>query len=112
MKPLDAPETIETAFQCSEDVFDLKIRGDSILCGLRNGTVELFHVRTLTRELTLTDQEGSVQASILLYSLAFGWTQENHQLLRLSNRWMRMMMLWLECLAIQLSVCGTDNREP
>ena len=58
---MDAPETIETAFQCSDDVFDLKIRGDSILCGLRKGTVELFHVQTLEREMTLTHQEGSVQ---------------------------------------------------
>ncbi len=31
------------------------------MCGLRNGTVEIWNVLTLEREMSLTEQEGSVQ---------------------------------------------------
>ena len=52
-----------SAFQCSDDAFDIKIRGETIICGLRNGTVELYNIQTLERELSLVDQNGSVQVS-------------------------------------------------
>ena len=32
-----------------------------MVCGLRNGTVELWNINTLEKEMTLEDQEGSVQ---------------------------------------------------
>ena len=60
LKPTPGPVTKESAFQCSDDAFDLKIRGNSIICGLRNGTVEIWDTITLEREMTLTDQHGSV----------------------------------------------------
>ena len=52
------------AFQCSDDAFDIKLRGDSIVCGLRNGTVELYNIHTFKRELSLEEQNGSVQVII------------------------------------------------
>ena len=51
----------ESAFQCSDDVYDAKIRGDSIVCGLRNGTIEIWNLLTLQKEMELTEQNGSVQ---------------------------------------------------
>ncbi len=51
----------ESAFQCSDDVYDMKIIGDSIICGLRNGTVEIWNKRTLKKECSLEEQHGSVQ---------------------------------------------------
>ena len=51
------------AFQCSDDAFDIKIRGETIICGLRNGTVELYNIHNFQKELTLDDQNGSVQVS-------------------------------------------------
>ena len=51
----------ESAFQCSDDVYDMKILPDAIICGLRNGTVEIWNKKTLKKELTLDDQQGSVQ---------------------------------------------------
>ncbi len=51
----------ESAFQCSDDVYDVKIRGDSIVCGLRNGTIELWNKNTLKKEMELTEQQGEVQ---------------------------------------------------
>lgn len=51
----------ESAFQCSDEVFDIKIRGDSIICGLRNGTIELWDKETLKKTHSLLDQNGSVQ---------------------------------------------------
>ena len=51
----------EKAFQCLDDVFDMKIRGDSVICGLRNGTIEVWNKTSLAKELTLLEQEGSVQ---------------------------------------------------
>lgn len=52
------------AFQCSDDAFDIKIRGETIICGLRNGTVELYNIHNFQKELTLDDQNGSVQVSL------------------------------------------------
>ena len=52
-----------SAFQCSDDAFDIKIRGETIICGLRNGTVELYNIHTFKKELSLEDQNGSVQVS-------------------------------------------------
>ena len=40
---MSSPPTRESAFQCSDDVYDIKICGDSILCGLRNGTIEIWN---------------------------------------------------------------------
>ena len=53
----------ESAFQCSDDVYDMKILHDVIICGLRNGTVEIWNKKTLKKELSLEDQNGSVQVS-------------------------------------------------
>ena len=53
----------ESAFQCSDDVYDIKICGDSILCGLRNGTIEIWNKDTLTKETELTEQRGEVQVA-------------------------------------------------
>ena len=55
--------TQESAFQCSDDVYDIKICGDSILCGLRNGTIEIWNKDTLTKETELTEQQGEVQVA-------------------------------------------------
>ena len=52
------------AFQCSDDAFDIKLRGDSIVCGLRKGTVELYNIHTFNREHSLEEQNGSVQVRI------------------------------------------------
>ena len=56
-------DTEESAFQCSDDVYDMKILHDAIVCGLRNGTVEIWNRKTLKREFSLEDQNGSVQVS-------------------------------------------------
>merc|ERR1711953_1554489 len=61
LKPCPGEVTRESAFQCSDDAFDMKIRGNSIICGLRNGTVEIWNALTLEKEMSLEDQEGSVQ---------------------------------------------------
>ena len=53
----------ESAFQCSDDVYDMKILHDVIICGLRNGTIEIWNKKTLKKELSLEDQNGSVQVS-------------------------------------------------
>ena len=53
----------ERHFQCSDDPFDVKIRGDAIVCGLRNGDVELWDRRTLERKAMLREQQGSVQVN-------------------------------------------------
>ena len=42
---------------------DLKILHDVIICGLRNGTIEIWNKKTLKKELSLEDQHGSVQVS-------------------------------------------------
>ena len=57
MTRLDAEEA---AFQCSDDVYDMKICHDSIICGLRNGTVEIWNKRTMKKEFSLEEQQGSV----------------------------------------------------
>ena len=57
------------AFQCSDDAFDIKIRGETIICGLRNGTVELYNIHNFQKELTLDDQNGSVQVSLSTLAL-------------------------------------------
>ena len=54
-------DTEESAFQCSDDVYDMKILHDAIVCGLRNGTVEIWNRKTLKKEFSLEDQNGSVQ---------------------------------------------------
>ena len=51
----------ESAFQCSDEVYDIKICNDSIICGLRNGTIEIWNKKTLTKEMELTEQQGEVQ---------------------------------------------------
>ncbi len=38
-------------------------RGNSIICGLRNGTVEIWNIRTLKKEMELLEQHGSVQVN-------------------------------------------------
>ena len=53
----------EFAFQCSDDVYDMKILHDVIICGLRNGTVEVWNKETLKKELSLEDQNGTVLVS-------------------------------------------------
>ena len=53
----------ESAFQCSDDVYDMKILHDAIICGLRNGTVEIWNKKTLKKEFSLEDQQGSVQVT-------------------------------------------------
>ena len=58
MTRLDAEES---AFQCSDDVYDMKICHESVICGLRNGTVEIWNTRTMKKELSLEEQQGSVQ---------------------------------------------------
>ena len=58
------PGIKSSAFQCSDDAFDIKVRGESIICGLRNGTVELYNIHTLHREMSLEDQQGSVQVNL------------------------------------------------
>ena len=58
MTRLDAEES---AFQCTDDVYDMKICHDAIICGLRNGTVEIWNKRTMKKELSLEEQQGSVQ---------------------------------------------------
>ena len=63
------PGIKSSAFQCSDDAFDIKIKGESIICGLRNGTVELYNIHTLERELSLEEQQGSVQVGIRLAPL-------------------------------------------
>ena len=59
----NSSDSTEGAFQCSDDLFDLKLRGNQVICGLRNGTVEVWHLNPLRRELKLDDQSGSVQES-------------------------------------------------
>ncbi len=61
----------ESAFQCSDDVYDMKICGDSIICGLRNGTVEIWSKRTLKKEFSLEEQQGSVQ--VIFIQRARSW---------------------------------------
>ena len=56
----------ESAFQCSDDVYDMKILHDAIVCGLRNGTVEIWNRKTLKKEFSLEDQNGSVQVHTVL----------------------------------------------
>ena len=58
---LTRQESHESAFQCSDDVYDAKIRGNSIVCGLRNGTIEIWNILTLKKEMELLEQHGSVQ---------------------------------------------------
>jgi len=58
---LTRQNTEESAFQCSDDVYDMKILHDVIICGLRNGTIEIWNKKTLKKELSLEDQHGSVQ---------------------------------------------------
>ena len=41
----------------------MKILHDVIICGLRNGTIEIWNKKTLKKELSLEDQHGSVQVS-------------------------------------------------
>ena len=41
----------------------MKILHDVIICGLRNGTVEVWNKETLKRELSLEDQNGTVLVS-------------------------------------------------
>ena len=61
----------ESAFQCSDDVYDMKILHDAIICGLRNGTVEIWNKKTLKKELSLEDQHGSVQVCSLKYEIFY-----------------------------------------
>ena len=56
-----SPPSRESAFQCSDDVYDIKICRDSIICGLRNGTIEIWNRNTLTKEMELSEQQGEVQ---------------------------------------------------
>ena len=51
----------DKAFQCGADVFDLKIRDNQAICGLRNGSIEVWDLDTNSRVLKMEDQMGNVQ---------------------------------------------------
>lgn len=109
----------ESAFQCSDDVYDMKIRGDSIICGLRNGTIEIWNRKTLKKEMSLEEQHGQVQVSYGTPPAESGTWQRlgiNHSI-RLSLFLFSLLRsmptsTWLwECQATPLCACGTGKEE-